>query len=127
MDRQATTERRAVPDGRERRRGVALGALAGTLGLGCCVYPAALALLGMSSASAAVAMGNRLYGEWGWAFKAGAVALAGSALALQRRRAQRCAIDDRPDMKRVALWTAGTGLATYAVLFAGTKALEKLA
>jgi hypothetical protein len=104
-----------------------LGALAGTLGLGCCVYPAAMALVGASSATAAASLGNRLYDEWGWAFKGAALAFAGGALFLQRRRANRCPIDERPNMVKLAAWMGGTGVATYAALYAGTKALERFA
>ncbi|HYZ91072.1 MAG TPA: hypothetical protein VFA34_01610 [Actinomycetota bacterium] len=106
---------------------MALGTVAGALGLGCCVGPAVAALIGVSSASAAADLGNRLYADWGWVFKTGAVAFAGAALLLQRRRAQDCPIDERPSLRRVALWTLGTGLATYGALYAGTKALERFA
>ena len=111
----------------ERRRGVTLGALAGTLGLGCCVYPAAMALIGASSATAAAALGNRLYDEWGWAFKGAAIAFSGGALLVQRRRADRCAADEQPNLLKLGAWMGGTGLATYALLYAGTKGLERLA
>jgi hypothetical protein len=111
----------------ERRRGFALGTLAGTIGLGCCVYPAALALTGLSSATAAVALGNRLYADWGWAFKGAAVVFASGALYVQKRRSDRCPMEARPDVRRIALWLGGTGIATYALLYAGTKGLERLA
>lgn len=47
------------------------GSLAGLVGIGCCVYPVALALLGAATAAESVALGLRLYGEWGWLFKLG--------------------------------------------------------
>ncbi len=47
------------------RRSVVLGAIAGLIGIGCCVYPVALVLLGLSSAVAAVDLGNFLFEEWG--------------------------------------------------------------
>ena len=111
----------------DRRRGVVIGTAAGMLGLGCCVAPAAAALVGATSATAAVDLGNRLYGDWGWAFKGAAVAFAGAAIWVQRRRARSCPIEERPDIRRLSLWIAGTGLATYGLLYAGTKALERLA
>lgn len=113
--------------GTERKRGLALGALAGVLGLACCVAPAAAALVGVTSATVAVDLGNRLYTDWGWAFKGAAVVFAGSAVWVQRRRAARCSVDRRPDIRRLALWVGGTGLATYGLLYLGTKALERLA
>ena len=120
-----TTER--APGRAERRRGVTLGAVAGTLGLGCCVYPTVMALVGASSATAAAALGNELYDEWGWAFKGAAIAFAGGALLIQRRRAKECPVNDRPNVAKLAGWMVGTGVATYALLYAGTKALENLA
>ncbi len=104
-----------------------LGVLAGTIGLGCCVYPIVLALVGVSSATAAVDLGNSLYGTWGWAFKGAAVAFAGGALWIQHRRAKVCELDRRPDLKRIALWLVGSGLAAYALLYLGTKGLASLA
>lgn len=104
-----------------------IGTLAGALGLGCCVAPAAAALVGMSSATAAVDLGNRLYGDWGWAFKGAALVFAGSAIWLQRRKAVRCPVDERPNVARTTVWTVGTGVVTYGALYAGTKALERFA
>ncbi len=127
------TERRpavrspAAAAGSERRRGVALGALTGTIGLGCCVGPTILALLGLSSATAAASLGNHLYADWGWAFKGSAALFAATALAVQKRRAATCAIDERPDLGRMARWLAGSALISYGALYAGTKALEQLA
>ena len=123
-----TRRRRSSPtQHRERRRGVVIGTAAGVLGLGCCVAPAAAALVGATSATAAVDLGNRLYGDWGWAFKGAAVTFAGAAIWVQRRRARSCPTEERPDIRRLSLWMAGTGLATYGLLYAGTKALERLA
>lgn len=104
-----------------------LGLIAGTLGIGCCVGPAVLALTGLASASAAVAMGNRLYREWGWAFKLAAVCFALAALWLQRRRARSCPVGERPSSTRTLLWLAGTALGAYALLYAVTKGLSRLA
>jgi len=51
------------------RRSALLGAIAGLIGIGCCVYPVALVLLGLSSAAAAIDLANVLFDEWGWAFR----------------------------------------------------------
>ncbi|MEX2394702.1 MAG: hypothetical protein WD826_09525 [Actinomycetota bacterium] len=112
--------------GRERRRGTALGIIAGTIGLGCCVYPVVLVLFGLSSASAAVDLGNVLYGRFGWAFKGAAVAFAVAAVWIQRRRAMQCAVDRRPDVRRTTLWLVARGLAAYALLYAATKGLASI-
>lgn len=111
----------------ERRSGVRLGLLAGTLGIGCCVGPTVLALTGLASASTAVAMGNRLYRDWGWAFKLAAVCFALAAILIQRRRARSCPVAERPSSTRTSLWLAGTAVGAYALLYAVTKGLSRLA
>jgi hypothetical protein len=111
----------------ERRSGVRLGVLAGAIGLGCCLYPVALVLLGISSAASAVSLGRFLYGNWGWAFRLAAVTFAAAALALNRRRARSCPADRRPHLGRTAAWLIGSGIVTYALLYAVTTALGRLA
>lgn len=104
-----------------------LGALAGAIGLGCCLYPVALVLLGISSAASAVSLGRYLYGTWSWAFRLAALAFAVAALLVQRRRARSCPADRRPHVGRTAAWLAGTGVLTYALLYALTTGLGALA
>lgn len=111
----------------ERRSGTKLGILTGAIGLGCCLYPVALVLLGISSAASAVSLGRYLYGTWSWAFRLAAVAFAVAALAVQRRRALSCPADRRPRLGRTAAWLVGSGVLTYAVLYAVTTALGALA
>ncbi len=101
--------------------------MAGLIGLACCVGPAAAALVGLTSAAAAADLGNRLYSEWGWAFKLAAAVFAVAAVVVQRRRAASCPVDRRPDLRRLMLWLAGSALVAYGLLYAGTKALERLA
>ena len=96
------------------RRSALLGAIAGLIGIGCCVYPVALVLLGLSSAAAAVDLANLLFDEWGWAFKSAGAAFAIAALGIQRRRARACPVDAKPSVIRTALWIAATGVATWA-------------
>lgn len=111
----------------ERRRGVLLGLVAGTIGIGCCVAPVVLVLLGLASGAAAVDLGNRLYGDWGWAFRGAAIAFTAVALVVQRRRAAACPADARPDVRRTALWLAGVGVLTYGALYGVTKLLASFA
>lgn len=111
----------------ERKRGIALGVLAGVLGLGCCVAPTGAALLGLTSAAVAVDVGNSLYGDWGWAFKGAALAFAGGAVWIQRRRAAACSLDMRPDIRQLTLWLVVAGLGAYGLAYAGTKALARFA
>jgi hypothetical protein len=109
------------------RRSALLGAIAGLIGIGCCVYPLALVLLGLSSAAVAVDLANVLFDEWGWAFKSAGMAFALAGLWIQRRRARACPVDARPTLTRNALWIAAAGVATYAVFYAFTTWLGGLA
>jgi hypothetical protein len=96
MARSPETDRAATspdaPAAIRPRRSALLGAIAGLIGIGCCVYPVTLALLGLSSAAAAVDLANTLFDEWGWAFKAAGAAFALGALWIQRRRARACPV-----------------------------------
>jgi hypothetical protein len=101
--------------------------IAGLIGIGCCVYPVALVLLGLSSAVAAVDLANVLLDEWGWAFKSAGVVFALAALRIQRRRARACPVDVRPTLTRNAVWIAAIAVATYAVVYGLTTWLGSLA
>ena len=69
------------------RAGLTLGALAGLVGIACCVSPVVLVLLGLSSVSFAISLGNTLYYEYGWYFRGAALLLAaGGVVAILRRR-----------------------------------------
>ena len=109
------------------RRSVVLGAIAGLIGIGCCVYPVALVLLGLSSAAGAVDIANFLFDEWGWAFKLAGAALAVAALWIQRRRVRACPVEFRPSLARNALWIAAAGVATYTAFYGFTTWLGSLA
>lgn len=104
-------------------RALSLGSLAGLIGIGCCIYPVVLVLFGLASATEAIALGNTLFGTWGWAFKlaGGGFALAGVVVHLRRRG--ECSLEgarrNRGFMLRVALM----GLVVYWVVYGITKAL----
>jgi hypothetical protein len=114
------TETKAPSEPSERRsvaRSARLGAIAGAIGLGCCLYPVVLVLLGLSTASAALDLGNRLFAEWGWAFELSGVVFAAGALWAQRRRARTCPVDARPRLGRNAAVIAVVALFTYVTLY----------
>lgn len=109
------------------RRSALLGVLAGLIGIGCCVYPTVLVLVGLSSAAAAVDLGNVLFTRWGWAFRSAGVGFALVALWLQRRRARSCSVDAPPNLAKNALWIVVVGIVTYAAMYAITTWLGNLA
>jgi hypothetical protein len=104
-----------------------LGVLAGLIGIGCCVYPVVLVLLGLSSAAAAIDLGNALFDRWGWAFRSVGATAALAALWLQRRRAHSCPAEARPSPARNALWIAAFAVGTYVAVYALTSSLGALA
>jgi hypothetical protein len=110
----------ARPRGRVASRPGLMGAVAGLVGIACCVYPVVLVLLGLSTAAAAVDLGNRLFAEWGWAFRLAGLSLIAAAVLIQRRRARACAPHERPRLLRSGLIMLGVAVGTYVVLYATT-------
>lgn len=119
--------RAEVPPAVRPRRSALLGALAGLIGIGCCVYPVVLVLLGLSSAAAAVDLATTLFDEWGWAFRSAGAVFAFAALWVQRRRARACSVKARPSLTGTGLWIAATAVATYAAFYGLTTWLGTLA
>lgn len=100
-----------------------LGVIAGLLGIGCCVYPVVLALIGLASATEAIALGNTLYGTWGWAFKLAGGAFAAAGIVLQLRRRGQCSIRGAGRNRGYILRVLLLGFAVYWLLYGVTKAL----
>lgn len=100
-----------------------LGAFAGLTAIACCIYPVVLALFGLASAAEAIALGNRLYGTWGWVFKLAGAAFAVAGVVVQLRRRGQCNVQgarrNRAYILRVLLVTVGV----YFVVYAATRAL----
>lgn len=107
---------RTVPRSRPGRVGV----VAGLVGIACCVSPVVLVLLGLSTAAAAVDLGNTLFREWGWAFRLAGLSLIAAAVIAQRRRARSCPVDQRPRILRNTLIMSAVAVATYGALYAIT-------
>ncbi len=109
------------------RRGIALGALAGLVGIACCVTPTALALLGLASVSFAVSLGNTLYYDYGWYFRAAALALAAAGTVKILRDRQACSWRGAWTSRRLILIVAAVMIAVYSVLYMLTAWLARLA
>lgn len=62
------------------RAGLKIGLLAGLVGISCCVSPVVMVLLGLASVSFAISLGNTLYYQYGWYFRAAALALAAAGV-----------------------------------------------
>lgn len=74
------------------RSGLKLGAFAGLLGIACCVSPVVLVLLGLSSVSFAISLGDTLYYEYGWYFRGAALLLAGIGVVRILRGRKTCTL-----------------------------------
>ena len=76
------------------RKGIlAISAVAALVGSLCCMTPVVLVLLGLASISVAADMGNVLYGEYRWIFRAFALAFLAVALILYFRKKGICTLD----------------------------------
>lgn len=106
--------------------GLGAGLVAGTVGLACCVGPAAAAAVGVVSAATAADVAYDLYGSWGWAFKLAGAAVGIGLIVRARRRAQACSAGPGR-VRRFAVVVAISGVATYGALYALTTYLGKVA
>jgi hypothetical protein len=103
--------------------GLGIGVLGGLVGISCCVSPVVLYLLGVASATEAVAVGNRLYGEYAWYFRGVGLLIGGGAVALYLRRRNECDLRGARAQWRTIATAAAAGLVTYGALYALTTGL----
>lgn len=121
-----------VPDGAMKRgiaepRGILVGALAGLVGIACCVTPTALVLLGLSTVSFAISFGNTLYYQYGWYFRLAGLSVGaiGVIKILQARKS--CSLRGVRQEWRLFVVVAVTTVVVYAALYGLTTWLAWLA
>ena len=105
------------------RSGLGMGLLAGLTAIMCCVSPVVLALLGVVTAVEAISLGDTLYYEYGWYFRAAGLLVGALAVLVYLRRRNSCSI---VGARRhwIALATLPvTAVITYVALFWFTKYL----
>lgn len=100
--------------------GLGIGALGGLVGISCCVSPVILYLVGVASATEAVGLGNRLYGEYAWYFRGAGLVVGGAAFALYLRRRDHCDLRGARAQWRTVATAAAAGVVTYGALYALT-------
>ncbi len=88
----AKREATATPD--DRRAVLLLSSLGGFIGGLCCLAPIVLVLFGLATVSAANSIGNVLYGDYKWTFRAGSAVFLVSGLAVYFRRRGICTLDE---------------------------------
>jgi hypothetical protein len=112
---------------RARRGSVLVGALAGLIGLACSVTPAVLALLGLSTVSFAIALGNTLYYDYGWYFRGAGLSFAVAGVIALLRARKSCSIRGARREWRLLVMTALTMVVVYGALYWLTTWLASLA
>ena len=109
------------------RAALALGSLAGLVGISCCVTPTVLALFGLSSVSFALSLGTLLYEQYGWYFRGAAVVLVIAGVIGMLRARKACTLRGARGQWRLSATVAISMIAVYAVLYGVTKWLARLA
>lgn len=109
------------------RAGLKLGVLAGVVGIACCVSPVVLVLLGLSSVSFAISLGNTLYNEYGWYFRGVALLLVtGGVVGILRAR-RSCTLRGARAQSRLLITVVLVMLLVYAALYWLTAYLARAA
>ena len=108
---------------RSLRRGLLLGLTAGLAAITCCVSPIVLVLLGVATAAEAVTLGDTLYYDYGWYFRAAGFGIAALAVFLFLLGRGVCNVRGAYRYRRMLIVLVASGAATYAGLFWFTKYL----
>ena len=111
------------PANRSLRKGLLFGLVSGLAAITCCVSPVVLVLLGVATAAEAVTLGDTLYYEYGWYFRAAGFAIAALAVYLFLRGRGACNVRGAYQYRRMLLVLVASGAAAYAGLFWFTKYL----
>ena len=99
------------------RSGLTLGTVAGLAGISCCVGPTVLALLGLSSVSFAISLGNTLYSQYGWYFRGAALVLAAAGVVGLLRGRKACTLRGAREQWRMLATVVAAMVVVYAGLY----------
>lgn len=108
------------------RPGLGLGALAGLVGIACCVTPVVMVLLGLSSVSFAISLGNTLYYEYGWYFRGAAIVLAAAGVVGILRRRNSCSLRGLQAQRKLVVTVVLAMLIVYVLLYSVTSYLARV-
>lgn len=98
-------------------RGVSIGAAAGLVGILCCVSPVVLVLLGLSSVSFAISLGNTLYYQYGWYFRGAAVLTAAVGVYIHLKGERACSVEGLRARWKMLAAVAASMIAVYLALY----------
>ncbi len=107
-------------------RALWIGVGAGAAAILCCVSPVVLFLLGLSTATEAIALGDRLYYGYAWYFRGAGLILAGAAALLYLRRRRSCTLAGARRNLPTLIGIAVIMVLTYSTLYAATGYLAVL-
>ena len=113
----------AAGHGSQVKRGAVFGLVSGLAGITCCVSPVVLVLVGVATAAEAVTLGDTLYYEYGWFFRAFGLAVAATAVVLYLRKRRSCTLAGARRSWRLLSAVVAAGVGTYIGLFWFTKYL----
>ena len=100
-----------------------MGMGSGLVAITCCVSPVVLVLLGVATAAEAVTLGDTLYYEYGWYFRAAGLGVATLAVVLFLRGRGACNVRGAYRYRHMLIVLAASAVATYIALFWFTKYL----
>ena len=83
-----------------------LSSIGGVIGGLCCLTPIILVLLGLAGASAAASLGNVLYGDYRWVFRAVALVCLAIGLVIYFRQRGICTLDEAKRQRTRVINTA---------------------
>ena len=103
------------------------GSIAGTLALMCCISPVVMVLLGLSTTTAAIALGDLLYTEYTWFFMSASALFLGAAFWAYLIRQQQCSLSGLRRHLNTVLLTLVITVVVYSFWFLFTSWLEHVA
>lgn len=109
------------------KAGLTLGVLTGLVGISCCVSPVVLVLLGLSSVSFAISLGNTLYYQYGWYFRGAALLLAAAGVMGILRGRRSCSLRGARAQWRLLLTVCVVMVIVYVALYGLTAYLARAA
>jgi hypothetical protein len=104
-----------------------IGITGGLVGILCCAGPTILALVGIISATTALAWANDLYGNFAWWFRLGGLAVLALLVWIGLRRRNQCNIDAIRRLRWRLATVLAIAVSTYGALYAVTTWLERFA
>lgn len=104
-----------------------IGLTGGVVGIFCCVGPTLLALLGIVSAGTAYAWSYDLYDGYAWWFRLAGLGVMALLVWRALRKRDACSVGGVRAARRKIVVALAVAVGTYAILYAVTDALGRLA